>query len=149
VRRRDRIIGVLLGIVLGVGVIVGFVFLLSGHTVDAPSLSGAGTARPHPGGEGAAPNHHPPVATVRVVHGAQPESGPAELQYRSGDRIRLRVVSDADIKVELLGYGIDRAVHADRPATIRFTGSKTGSFPLVVTASHIDLARIRIGRGLP
>lgn len=37
---RDRIIGIIVGVVLGVGVILAFVFLLSEQTVDAPSLSG-------------------------------------------------------------------------------------------------------------
>lgn len=37
---RERIIGIIVGVVLGVGVIVAFVFLFSEKTVDAPSLSG-------------------------------------------------------------------------------------------------------------
>jgi hypothetical protein len=44
---RDRIIGIVIGVALGVGVIVAFVFLFSGQTVDAPSLSGGQGAQPH------------------------------------------------------------------------------------------------------
>jgi hypothetical protein len=33
-------IGVALGVLLGVGIVLAFVFLLSGNTIDAPSLSG-------------------------------------------------------------------------------------------------------------
>jgi hypothetical protein len=33
-------IGVVLGVLLGVGIVLAFVFLLSGSTIDAPSLSG-------------------------------------------------------------------------------------------------------------
>ena len=33
-------IGVVLCVLLGVGIVLAFVFLLSGNTIDAPSLSG-------------------------------------------------------------------------------------------------------------
>ena len=33
-------IGVVLGVLLGVGIVLAFVLLLSGNTIDAPSLSG-------------------------------------------------------------------------------------------------------------
>ena len=33
-------IGIALGVLLGVGIVLAFVFLLSGSTIDAPSLSG-------------------------------------------------------------------------------------------------------------
>ena len=33
-------IGIGLGVLLGVGIVLAFVFLLSGNTIDAPSLSG-------------------------------------------------------------------------------------------------------------
>ena len=57
----------------------------------------------------------------------------------------LRVgAEDAAVGVELLGYGIERTVPAGRPATIRFKASKPGNFPLLVTASHIDVARITV-----
>jgi len=56
---RERIIGIALGVVLGVGVILAFVFLLSEQTVDSPSLSGG----------------QPPAATTPVPGGAR---GPAD-----------------------------------------------------------------------
>jgi hypothetical protein len=34
------VIGITLGILLGIAIVVGFVFLGSGDTIDAPSLSG-------------------------------------------------------------------------------------------------------------
>jgi hypothetical protein len=39
----DRAIGIVLGIVLGVAVIILFLFLSSRNTIDEPSLSGGGT----------------------------------------------------------------------------------------------------------
>ena len=53
-RVRDRVIGIALGILLGLAVIVLFLFLGSRNTIDEPSLSGGVTqtvtqpARPGP-----------------------------------------------------------------------------------------------------
>jgi hypothetical protein len=141
VRWHDRVIGVVLGLILGVGIVTSFVFIYSEETIDAPSISpeGGGTG----GGQGS--GSPPPVATVRVIDGVPPASGPAELHYRRDEVVRLRVVSDGTVGVQLMGYGIYRTVAAGKPALIRFKASKPGSFPLVVAASHIDLARVTVG----
>ena len=143
-RWRDRVIGIVLGVILGVGIVAGFVFLYSEDTVDAPSISTGdrGNGRRSEGGNSGSV---PPVATVRVIDGVPPASGPAELHYRRDELVRLRVVSDATVAVELIGYGVDRTIAAGEPALIRFKASKPGSFPLVVAASRIDVARITVG----
>jgi hypothetical protein len=143
VRWRDRVIGIVLGLILGVGIVTGFVFIYSEQTVDAPSISAEGGGEARGGGQGS--GSPPPVATVRVIDGAPPASGPAELHYRRDEVVRLRVVSDAAVGIELIGYGIDRTIAAGKPALIRFKASKPGSFPLVVAASRIDIARITVG----
>jgi hypothetical protein len=143
VRWHDRVIGIVLGLILGVGIVTGFVFIYSEQTVDAPSISAEGGGEARGGGQGS--GSPPPVATVRVIDGAPPASGPAELHYRRDEVVRLRVVSDAAVGIELIGYGIDRTIAAGKPALIRFKASKPGSFPLVVAASRIDIARITVG----
>lgn len=45
-RVSDRAIGIALGIVLGLAIVIVFVFLGSGNTIDAPSLSGADEEQP-------------------------------------------------------------------------------------------------------
>lgn len=40
--RSDRLIGIVLGLVVGIVALIIFVFLGSGDTIDAPSLEGAG-----------------------------------------------------------------------------------------------------------
>ena len=143
-RWRDRVIGIVLGLILGVGIVTGFVFIYSEQTVDAPAISAEGGGGQAPGGRQGS-GSPPPVATVRVIDGAPPASGPAELHYRRDEVVRLRVVSDATVGIELIGYGIDRTVAAGQPALIRFKASKPGSFPLIVAASRIDVARITVG----
>jgi len=44
-RASDRVIGIGLGILLGLAIVIGFVFLGSEGTIDSPSLSG-GQAEP-------------------------------------------------------------------------------------------------------
>jgi hypothetical protein len=39
-RASDRAIGIAIGILLGIAIVAAFVFLGSGSTIDAPSLSG-------------------------------------------------------------------------------------------------------------
>jgi hypothetical protein len=144
VRWRDRVIGVALGLILGVGIVTGFVFIYSEETVDAPSISANGEAS---GGRDASAGSGspPPVETVRVVDGVPPTSGPAELAYRRDEIVRLRVISDSTVAVELTGYGIDRRISAGKPALIRFKASKPGDFALVVTPSQIHVARVTVG----
>jgi hypothetical protein len=153
---RERITGIVLGVVLGVGVIVAFVFFLSEQTVDAPSLSGthpAGGAKP--GGGGASRQSHqgptqrrqpraPGIATVRIIEGGPPASGPAELQYKVGDEIRLSVVSDTSVDVELTGFGLAQTIPADEPTAIDARAKRPGTFALIVADSHIDVARISV-----
>jgi hypothetical protein len=161
---RDRTIAIALGVVIGVGVVVAFVFFLSEQTVDAPSLS---TDRAAVGGRSdqhrneqpskrdrspsnqSPPAAPPPLATVRIVGGAPPSGGPAELHYAHGDPIRLNVVSDATLELELTGYGITRTVLANQPTEIDVEASRAGTFGLIVGDSHIDVAQITVAAGSP
>ena len=152
-KRLDRALGIGLGILIGIGIVIVFVFYGSEGTIDAPRLSQNSTTTTKP-----APNHKkpapkpkqpkpstpPPPADIPVSGGAPPESGPAHLDYHEGDRVRLRVNSDETIDVELLGYGITMTATGGTPTQISFTATKTGNFPLIVTASHIAIAQIRV-----
>jgi hypothetical protein len=44
----DRAIGIVVGILLGLAIVIGFVFLGSGDTIDDPSLSGDEPAQERP-----------------------------------------------------------------------------------------------------
>jgi hypothetical protein len=150
VRWTDRILGVVLGIILGVGVVVVFVFVYSEQTVDAPSISGI--AKENGGQRGDRQSHRTgpsggqtPAATIRVIGGAPPPSGPPVLQYRKGDQVRLQIISDETVLLQALGLGISVTAPAGQAVTREFKASRTGDFPLVVAASHIDVARIAIG----
>jgi hypothetical protein len=133
---RERVIGIVLGVALGVGVIVAFVFLFSEKTVDAPSLSGGQPP----------PSTSRPVATVRITGGAPPGSGLPERRYQQGDEIRLRVVTDTKVNVELTGFGLTRTVSANQPTEIDVEARRPGNFALIVPDSNTTVARIIVAR---
>ncbi len=150
-RRLDRAIGIGLGVLLGIGIVVVFVFFGSEGTIDAPRIDQGQTTQAPVGHANRdhrppkpKPSRTPPPATVTIAGGAPPSSGPPHLDYHEGDSVRLRVSSDSTVEVELLGYGITTTVEAGVPQQISFTASKTGNFPLIVTASHIAVAEIRV-----
>ena len=49
--RRDRAIAIALGLLLGIVIVVLFVFLGSEQTIDAPSVEGGGAAKQRPADE--------------------------------------------------------------------------------------------------
>jgi hypothetical protein len=148
-KARDRVIGIGIGVLLGIGIVTAFVFWGSEQTIDAPRLEGAskqnGSKQKQPKGHGGqSGSHTPPVATVQVIGGAPPASGPAHLDYSKDDRVRIRISSDAAVGLELLGYGISTDVPGGKPTALNFLATKPGNFPLIVTASHIAVAQIRV-----
>jgi hypothetical protein len=140
----DRILGVLLGILLGLGVIVVFVFKGSEGTIDAPRISGVDS-----GGSGANPGGGLPFGTkvplVKIAGGAPPASGPVRLDFKQGREARFAVDSDQPLGLSIPGYGVSRDVKDGR-TFISFRASKTGQFPVVVAASHIEVASLHVTR---
>jgi hypothetical protein len=149
VTRTDRAIGILLGVVLGIAIVVVFVFFGSEGTIDAPRISHGSTTSTAPARHKPKPKpkpHGPKTVTadVPIAGGAPPTSGPAQVDAHQNDRVKLQVSSDASIGVELLGYDISTTLEAGKPSTISFKATKTGNFPLIVSASHIAVAQIRV-----
>ena len=139
-RTLERMIGILLGVCLGVGVVVAFVFLGSEGTIDAPRISGV-EEQPKPGLP--LPTDHE-IPVVRVIGGAPPPSGPVRLQSARGERVRFRVVTDVPIAIEIPGYGVSETV--DSGEVVSFRAKRTGQFPIIVSASHIAIATLRVSR---
>ena len=143
----ERGVGVFVGLLLGVGIVIVFVFLGSEDTIDAPRISGIqGEQEDQSGRAGERDSDRrpepPPIATVRVRGGAPPASGPPRLEFRLGSTARFRVVSDAPVAIEVLGYRIAETVES--AAVISFRASRAGQFPVVVTGSNIGIASLRV-----
>ena len=135
----DRAIGVVVGIALGLGVIVFFVFEGSEDVIDAPRISGVEGGQA-PGGQ---PQGAERVPLVRVVGGKPPPGGPVRLDFKQGQTARFVVGSDQAIGIEVPGYGVTRSLPAGR-TLVSFAADESGQFPLLVSASKIDIASLRI-----
>lgn len=135
----DRAIGILLGLLLGIGVIIVFVFKGSEGTIDAPRISGANIGTPRPG----LPLGTPKLQLVRVIGGAPPASGPVRLDFKQGHTARFVVDTDIPIGVEIPGYGFSRTLGSGR-SVVAFEAKKRGQYPLIVSASHIDIANVHV-----
>jgi hypothetical protein len=144
------VLGIVVGLVLGIAVVAAFVFLGSEGTIDAPRISGVNTgkpaikpapapAKPKPA---AKPALSHAVPKVRVIGGAPPASGPPQLHFKRGHKVRFRVVTDAPIEVEIPGYGIGETVESD--SVISFKAPRAGQFPVLVAASHIEIAGLLV-----
>lgn len=59
-RAGDRAIGIVLGILLGIAIVAGFVFLGSGDTIDAPDISGGAAEQQQPAQQPAQPGEPSP-----------------------------------------------------------------------------------------
>jgi hypothetical protein len=148
----DRIVGVVSGLVLGVGIVAVFVFVFSEQTIDSASISPPGTAttaEPHGGAQHQNGGHNAPKpasveGTVTMLGGAPPESGPAHVDADEGDTVTLTINSDEAVSVELIGYGITRTIPASSPTPIRFKATHAGNFALINTATHIAVAQLRV-----
>jgi hypothetical protein len=137
-RRIDRATGIVLGLVLGVAIVAGFVFLGSESTIDAPRISGIETGKP---GGRAGPAAIP---VVRVIGGAPPAAGPVLLEAQQGRRLRFRVVSDAAIgAIEIPGLGVSEEIE-EGANDVSVRPERPGQFPVIVSTSRIGIASIRV-----
>ncbi len=167
-RRRwtDRLIGITVGIVLGLGVLVYFVFVHSEGTIDAPKVNSGGSGatsaqspnpmlptyppgssgQPAEGGSspGGKPRKKPkPVPVVKVIGGAPPTgSGPKQLSFKQGEKVRFEIDTDEPFGFEIRGLGITKSIEA--PSVISFKATKAGQFPVIATATVIGVADLLI-----
>jgi FtsP/CotA-like multicopper oxidase with cupredoxin domain len=141
VSHRDRAIGVVLGLVLGLATVTLFVFFGSGSSIDAPRLSEGGSATTT---TTTTKPVKPKVQTVGIVGGGPAGTIP-NIKAKPGARVRFRVTSDLTEAVEVHGYGITKTVPAGQAVTFEFKARKRGEFPVLVQATHIGVARLIVG----
>jgi hypothetical protein len=164
-RRRwtDRILGIAVGLVLGLGVLVYFVFVHSEGTIDAPKVNEGGsttaaespksTLPAHPGspeqpaegeaGKGRSQGQAKPVPVVKVIGGAPPTgAGPRQLSFHKGEKVRFEIDTDEPFSFEIRGLGITKSIESS--SVISFEATKTGQFPVIATATVIGVADLLI-----
>ena len=66
------------------------------------------------------------------VHGERPTAEPRVLAVGQNDRVVVRLRSDKPVQVHLHGYDIERDVVPNVVASMRFTATATGRFPIEI-----------------
>lgn len=97
---------------------------------ESPLEAGPGTERTGP-------------PTIRVVDG-EPRGGVAELNYRSGDRIRFIVRSDTPDEIHVHGYDIYADVGPGEPAELDFRAELEGVYEAELHGSGAQVAQLTI-----
>ncbi|HXF32570.1 MAG TPA: hypothetical protein VN522_13730 [Solirubrobacterales bacterium] len=155
-RWTDRIVGVLVGVVLGLGVLVYFVFVHSEGTIDAPKVNEGttGSSLPAHPGSPEEPATRPAqeqkqgkkagsIPVVKVIGGAPPTgSGPKHLRFGKGEEVRFKIETSEPFSFEIKGLGITQSIEST--STISFEATKAGQFPVIATATLIGVADLLI-----
>jgi hypothetical protein len=166
-RWTDRIVGIAVGVVLGLGVLVYFVFVHSEGTIDAPKVNEGGAGKITGGESGSDSNlpadpgspeepaeesaggregggHKPkPIPVVKVIGGEPPTgSGPEQLHFTKGEKVRFEIDTSEPFSFEIKGLGITQSIEGT--STISFKATKAGQFPVIATATLIGVADILI-----
>jgi hypothetical protein len=162
-RWTDRIFGIVLGLAIGLGVLVYFVFVHSEGTIDAPKVNEGGTTTgqtttatppatttPSQPEESETTQPEPPtkkqskpVPVVKVIGGAPPtDSGPKQLTFQKGEKVRFEIETSEPFSFEIKGLNINQSI--EESSVISFKATKVGQFPVIATATLIGVADLRI-----
>ncbi|MGI8631918.1 MAG: hypothetical protein ACR2NA_05140 [Solirubrobacterales bacterium] len=126
----DRILGVLVGLGLGLGIILVFQAVGGTQQIDAPRLDTETN-----GAEA-------DVRTI-IVRGGKPDGGVPTISARRGEELKVRVESDEAGELRLERTDLRQKVRAATPVEVTFTPKETGSFDLRLAKGE-TLATIRV-----
>jgi FtsP/CotA-like multicopper oxidase with cupredoxin domain len=79
-----------------------------------------------------------------VVKDGKRVSGPAALQVREGERVRLTISSNANDELHLHGYDLKLRIKAGEPATLEFAAARSGRFELELHKRHTELGALEV-----
>jgi hypothetical protein len=122
------------------------------HTARDEAAGGEGAGGEESGGEESggveAPDEQPhaeePTVPVVRVRDGEPVGGVEEIEVRTGDRIRFRVVADADDEVHLHGYDIEKPVGPGSPATFDAEATVEGRFEVELHGTGTQIAQVDV-----
>jgi hypothetical protein len=118
------------------------------HTARDEETGGEPAPAEEPQGGEPAPDEEPraeePAVAVVRVRGGEPVGGVQQLEVRRGDRIRFRVVADADDEVHLHGYDVEKAVGPGRRATFDVEATIEGRFEVELHGTGTQIARVDV-----
>ncbi len=71
-------------------------------------------------------------------------SGPAVIQARIGDALRISIISDRPDHWHLHGYDLELALEASQPATLSFKADRSGRFEHELHHAHKTLGTLEV-----
>lgn len=89
------------------------------------------------------PEPKPEVATIEVK-GGEPVGGVSDLEFTEGERIQIKVVSDAAGEVHLHGYDVTLDVTATEPVEFDLKADIGGVFELELEETAAPLAEVSV-----
>jgi hypothetical protein len=85
----------------------------------------------------------PKIPVVRVV-GAKPQGGVAKLDFKKGDQIRFKVVSDTADEIHVHGYDLMKDVEKGGSVSFSFKGSIDGRFVVELEDHEEQIAELDV-----
>ena len=83
------------------------------------------------------------VTTVRVVD-AKPKGGVKKLDFKKGDQVRFKVVSDTADEIHVHGYDLKKDVPKGGSVTFAFKGSIDGRFVVELEGHGEQIAELDV-----
>jgi hypothetical protein len=85
----------------------------------------------------------PAIETIRIV-GGKPQGGVAKLEFKKGDTIRFRVVSDVSDEIHVHGYDLMKDVKAGGTVSFSFKGDIDGKFEIELEGAKQQIASLTV-----
>lgn len=115
-------------------VVVGLFFLLRPNSPATEPSSGTSTSESTEGSQ--------EKTFDLTIKGAT--MTPNEITVGEGDRVRLRITSDAPFEFHLHGYDLAKEVEASEPAELPFDATITGRFEIENEQTHEELGALLV-----
>lgn len=78
------------------------------------------------------------------VEKGQRVAGPEVITLRQGNKLRLRILSDADDELHLHGYDQHTHIHAGKTSELNLTAEHSGRFEIELHKSHAQLGVLEV-----
>jgi hypothetical protein len=138
----DRRLGAAIGLLLGIGAVILFVFVFSDDTVDAPAVDEPAAIETTTSTT-TTTTEKAPVTTIEIV-GGEPKGGVEELEVNKGDQVKFKVVSDAASEVHVHGYDLFENVEAGGSVSFSFVAEIDGIFDVELEDTATQIAELRV-----
>jgi hypothetical protein len=110
---------------------------------DKAATSSSSTATGSTTGAPTGTQQAPAVPTVRVVD-AKPQGGVQKLEFKKGDQVRFRIVSDTADEIHVHGYDFKKDVPKGGSVSFSFKGSIEGRFVVELESRGEQIAELDV-----